>query len=412
MLPLHLILTAAIPLCVQPAGPAHVPLPAELSGTLHGTPYKIRVPANWNGTLLVYAHGAASAGVEVSPPAFPPGSPTLEERLLSNGYALAGSFFEGLKDAGQRTLSLTGFFNGAVGHPDRTIVWGLSGGGWLALDLIENHHGIYDAAIAVAPVAAGHVEDADFELRYGLAYAAAFGWPSQWWGPLEDLRDDLYGNEATLIMPIFQWPTPQNYGRWEFVRLVMKIPPSLWWDVEPSLGLPGFALDGWKATALRSALEREFRGPVAQNVGAEYALTPDEMAYLSSLGVNAGQLLAWMNEHADITASRPARNHLAHYGTPEGDLRRPLLTMHGVYDPMLPTSHEALYGALVETAGHRDQLVQVYARAGHASFSAEQYLKALAAMEHWLDTDVRPDASFFPESAGFDNSYVPPPWPY
>jgi hypothetical protein len=54
----------------------------------------------------------------------------------------------------------------------------------------------------------------------------------------------------------------------------------------------------------------------------------------------------------------------------------------------------------------------VYARAGHASFSAEQYLKALAAMEHWLDTDVRPDASFFPESAGFDNSYVPPPWPY
>ena len=37
---------------------------------------------------------------------------------------------------------------------------------------------------------------------------------------------------------------------------------------------------------------------------------------------------------------------------------------------------------------------------------------ALAAMEHWLNTGVRPDASFFPETLGFDGSFVPPPWPY
>ena len=43
----------------QPQGPgmAHIPLPAELSGTLNGSAYQIRVPANWNGTLLVFAHG-------------------------------------------------------------------------------------------------------------------------------------------------------------------------------------------------------------------------------------------------------------------------------------------------------------------------------------------------------------------
>ena len=32
-------------------------LPLDLEGILHDAAYKIRVPANWNGTLLVYAHG-------------------------------------------------------------------------------------------------------------------------------------------------------------------------------------------------------------------------------------------------------------------------------------------------------------------------------------------------------------------
>ena len=35
----------------------HVPLPADLTGKLNGADYEIRVPANWNGTLLVFAHG-------------------------------------------------------------------------------------------------------------------------------------------------------------------------------------------------------------------------------------------------------------------------------------------------------------------------------------------------------------------
>ena len=33
------------------------PGPMDVSGELHGAPYRIIVPANWNGTLIVYAHG-------------------------------------------------------------------------------------------------------------------------------------------------------------------------------------------------------------------------------------------------------------------------------------------------------------------------------------------------------------------
>jgi hypothetical protein len=48
---------------------------------------------------------------------------------------------------------------------------------------------------------------------------------------------------------------------------------------------------------------------------------------------------------------------------------------------------------------------------GHGLFSADQYLSVLAAMESWLDTGVRPDATLLPASKGFDLGFLPP-WPF
>ena len=47
----------------------------ELTGSLHGAPYKILVPENWNGTLLVYAHGYSAVPVESPDAAFLGGPP-------------------------------------------------------------------------------------------------------------------------------------------------------------------------------------------------------------------------------------------------------------------------------------------------------------------------------------------------
>ncbi len=87
--------------------------------------------------------------------------------------------------------------------------------------------------------------------------------------------------------------------------------------------------------------------------------------------------------------------------------------MHGIYDYMLPPYNEAFYRALIEANGKGDNLVQTYVNVpGHVAFSSEQFLVVLNAMEHWLNTGVQPDASFFSQSLGFDNSFVPPAWPY
>src|SRR5215470_953137 len=59
-----------------------------LTGSIGGAAYKIEVPANWNGTLVLYSHGYVTPG---SPnPATDVGDPVTGGWLLANGYALAG----------------------------------------------------------------------------------------------------------------------------------------------------------------------------------------------------------------------------------------------------------------------------------------------------------------------------------
>src|SRR5262245_49604753 len=72
--------------------------PLDVSGEIHGAPYRIRVPENWNGTLLVFAHGYRDKAdhpseLENRNPDLAP-SPALVAPLLAQGYALAGSAFK------------------------------------------------------------------------------------------------------------------------------------------------------------------------------------------------------------------------------------------------------------------------------------------------------------------------------
>ena len=287
------------PVLAGAAGVAHVTLPADLSGKLNGADYIIRAPMNWNGTLLVFAHGnqRQPGTAEIAPTAWPPADPSVEEQLLGLGFALAGSgYTNSPKEGVQRTLALTNFFKGKVGNPNRTIVWGNSLGGLVALKLVEEHPGIYDGCIAVAATSAGRAENMDSALAFGLAYKAVFGWPEAAWGPVEDVRDDLdFEADVRGVVP---WP-PSNYGRWEFIRLIMRLTTPAFWGKDPQTNSFFFGLGVWKATAQRAAAEAEAGGPVADNVGFEYTLTPNEKA-LSVEFVRPGcRRIACRNEHSD-----------------------------------------------------------------------------------------------------------------
>src|SRR5438093_2023800 len=96
-------------------------------GVHGGAGYKIEVPDDWNGDLVLYAHGFRGTGLELTV-----SDPRLRRYLVTHGYAWAASSYstngydvrQGVKD----THALGEFFNGLVGHPRRTYLTGHSMG--------------------------------------------------------------------------------------------------------------------------------------------------------------------------------------------------------------------------------------------------------------------------------------------
>lgn len=381
-------------------------------GVLNGVTYRIKVPENWNGKLLMYAHGYSRSDPPTLVP-FPSGS-VLEEGLIDRGYALAASSYsnagwavkEGIKD----TKNLTIFFKNHIEKPDLTILWGNSMGSAVALKSIEKYPDIYDGAIVLSHIGAGTSLTFDMTLAIALAYDVALGWPESW-GSVGDVRDDL--NFATEVAPILMTQVQDlaNFGKFEFLRLVNRLPlEGFYYGVVPlNLWLFG---DMFFATGGRAELEARAGGPVAQNLNHTYTLSEDNKAYLYSLGVNADYLLSLMNEQTVIEANPSARNYLKQYADFTGELERPVLTLQPKGDGMTAPANSTVYQETVEASGASDFLVQKYTKGNmHAVFTPKQVYAAFEAMEDWLDTGTRPSTDFFPTALDFDNDYIPPDWP-
>lgn len=398
---------------------ALVPLPFTLVDELDGAKFRVRVPSNWNGTLLLYLPGAKSPAVPVPPeprvtPPVVGAAQNLEQTLLEKGYALAGSEvaaedWQG-KEEVQDTMALASFFRGRVGTPARVILLGTSMGGLAALRLIEEAPRAFDGAIATCAPAAGIPENWDQKLDTLLAYATVFGFPEEW-GTIAAIRPGLDFNRD--VMPKVQWPKPDgsNRGAWEFVRMVSGLPAETFWGTDPLTGSSGVGMTMWFVTAQRAAME-SFAGPFQQNLDHYYSLKAEDKTYLASLGVKTEEWLAQMNQ-TSVSASPFGRDYMERFGSVRGVLKRPVLSLHTTIDGTAPVANESGYREAVEKRGCAQHLVQAYAKAaGHCAFTADQILAALSAMERWLDTGVAPDASFFPETKGFDTNFVPPVWPY
>ena len=147
-------------------------------------------------------------------------------------------------------------------------------------------------------------------------------------------------------------------------------------------------------------------------------MTQAEKDYLFSLGVDADWLLESMNAGANISAGKPQRRYLEKYFDPTGDLRMPVLTVHSIKDHWYPAHFESRILEKVQAESREDLLLQVYTDDfGHCTFTPDQLLAAIKAMESWLRTGVKPDPDpetsvFFPGSKGF---VIPDPellvWP-
>ncbi len=390
----------------------------ELQGDLDGAPYRIRVPANWNGTLLVYAHGyrdkADHPGEVDNRNADAAPNAALEAPLLAQGYALAGSAYrdngwaveEGVRD----TKDLVKFFKSRVGKPEKTILWGFSLGSVITLDSMEQSSGTYDGAIAACAVGAGASRSWDNAGDLALAYDVVFGMPSSWGTP-DDINDFIDFESQVFPKLLSEVNNFSNFGKYEFIRLVVGTPGS--GLTPPANFYPNWLFtDMFFATEARAELERRAGGHIVQNLDHEYTLTAAEKAYLAGLGINADALLVTLNDRRNISAQPSARNYLKRNADYKGKIKHPVLTLHTIIDPLVVVSQERAYAETVAAAGRSDLLFQTYTTGvGHCAFSGPQLLTVVNAMNNWVRTGTAPTAANFPATLGFAPTFVPPAFP-
>src|SRR5688500_5300936 len=103
-----------------------------------GSVYRLVRPSNWNGILLLYAHGYVSKDVPVG---ITPDAQLVISLLTPRGFAVAVSSFSEngwvVKEGTQRTHQLLGLFASKFGTPARVYVAGASMGGLIAIRLVE-----------------------------------------------------------------------------------------------------------------------------------------------------------------------------------------------------------------------------------------------------------------------------------
>ncbi len=416
-----LLLLTLVP-ASSPVAHANAPIgPLDVSGELHGAPYRIRVPENWNGTLLVFLHGYRDKAdhpgeIDNRNPDIAPNA-LLEAPLLAQGFALAGTAFKdngwAIGDAIQDAKDLAVFFRGNIAKPERTIIWAASVGTVAALKSMEQFNGIYDGGLCLCAVGSGTTRVWDNGLALYLAYDVVFGIPPSW-GTAGEVRNDLNFDTEVLAKLAPELSNIANFPKFEFIRLVAGTPGRGINPPPPPGFYPGWVLtDMFFLTEARAELQRRAGGPFVQNLDAEYSLTAAEKAYLAGIGLPTPVVDAWlaqMNARRDIQADTSARNYARNNTDYNGKIRNPLLTMHTIVDPLVVVPNEEAYAELNAAAGREELLFQTYTSGvGHCNFTGPQVLTAVGAIDAWVRTGVRPTSAAFPAALGFVPGFTPPP---
>jgi fermentation-respiration switch protein FrsA (DUF1100 family) len=345
-------------------------------GRYDGGIYRIEVPTDWNGELVLYAHGFVSnAGTNGSQ--LHVGNHPIREHLIKEGIAWAASSYRcngyvpgiGLQD----TMALVDLFTTAnEGRaPERTYLTGSSMGGHVTLLGMQEFPTSFAGGLAMCP--------AGSEL---FDYYAAVSAAAEVISGVRFTRETLQDDAARIATIVGKPPDYTDRGR----QLASV-------EIQISGGPRPFAMEG-----LVSRFVANFSTSPGALVGVSTpgnrASTNAHLTYSieSGLGLTAGELNARVRRKAADLEVRNPNGPYEEVVPFDGRIERPLLTMHGTGDMYVPVFLEQSLKKAVVAAGHDDLLVQRLYRIGaHCQFSPREQIRAFDDLARWVRAGVRPD---------------------
>lgn len=379
-----------------------------------GAFYLIAMPKDWNGRLVLHAHGGPFLGA--------PTMKRVEDDLQRwsimprAGYAWAASSFRqggvAVTAAAEDTERLRGIFRQHVAVPKLTILHGQSWGGGVAAKGAELFTAgkPYDAVLLSNGLLAGGTRSYDFRLDLRVVYQYLCNnhpRPDEpqyplWMGlpegsqltatELAQRSKDCLG----LGLPVAERSAEQA-RKLKTIVDVIRIPER---SVQSHLNWATFHFQD-------IASKRSGGGNVFGNIGAVYRGSVDDRA------LNAGVLRY---------AADPAA--VVRFGAdtdPKGRIPVPVLTVHGIDDPTVFVELESVWADTMARAGRADDLVQAFTRdSDHSYLSDASYVAALDALQAWVEQGRKPTPATvaqgcsaaqlrFPSSCRFEPGYRPAP---
>lgn len=412
---LPLLLLAMLSSLALNVHPARASGAQTLTGAIDGAAYLIQVPANWNGTLVLYSHGYVAPGQ--NNPATDVGDPITGQWLLSNGYALAGSSYSqtgwALQQAFHDQIALLNFFNSAVGHPTRTIAWGHSLGGIITAGLVQRDPQRFDAALPMCGVVAGGVGTWNQALDSAFAFNLLLGGGALQVVHITNPNGNLGAAEGDLAAA---QATSQGRARLSLAAALGDL-PGWFSSTSPEPAANDYVTQEanqflWEqqvdfpfAWALRAELESRAGGNPSWNTDVNYRVQlahsvdqQEVVALYAQAGLNLDTDLRALQQAPRISADPPALAYLNRYITFNGQINIPVLTMHTTGDGLVVNEDEQAYASVVRSEGNNSLLRETFVhRAGHCAFTPAETITAFQTLINRLDTG-RWDATTNPDT--------------
>jgi hypothetical protein len=356
------------------------------------------MPKNWNGNLIVFAHG----GPAVVPPTANSSQGDLARAAFNvkRGFAWIASSYRregyGVQMAAEDTDNARKFFIASIATPKRTILHGTSYGGLVGAKLLEkyakNADGSvnYDGALFNSGVVAGSILNYEFRVDLHAVYQFYCGnlpRPSEtqyplWMGLPADSQMTLKEmgariDECTGVGKPADMRTEQQKQNLANIIGVVRVPERM------------------LVRHMQAALFI-FRD-IAQGVGNGHsAFSNLDVAYRGSsddAALNRGV--------ARFAADATAVSALKADGEPTGALTVPVVSIHSLNDPQAAVESQAAYRSKVNGAGNGMRLVQAYTdESEHAAQSAPELGAALDALMQWIEKGDKPSPQSIAASCG------------